>query len=127
MSQEQHTGKDSVDRLVFERDFRRQDLDPKDVRPYLAWLPLDRIKATLENTTRFYRADSRLPMRRHFKSRFPDANVRRLTEPVTTDTFFADVPAHDDGIRGHWGRYYGSNLCVCSKPIYGCLPNEVRE
>jgi hypothetical protein len=42
-------------------------------------------------------------MRKHFKTRFPAANVNRLDETVATDTFFADAPAHDDGIMGHGG------------------------
>ena len=42
-------------------------------------------------------------MRKHFKSRVPAANVGRLNETVATDTFFSDVPAHDDGIAGHGG------------------------
>ena len=42
-------------------------------------------------------------MRKHFKTRFPAANVNRLDETVATDTFFVDTPAHDDGIMGHSG------------------------
>ena len=42
-------------------------------------------------------------MRKHFKTHFPAANVNRLDETVATDTFFADTPAHDDGIMGHGG------------------------
>ena len=44
-----------------------------------------------------------MPLRRHFKTRFPAANVSRWNEDVATDTFFSDVPAHDDGIPGHGG------------------------
>ena len=42
-------------------------------------------------------------MRRHFKSRFPGANVPCCDELVATDTLFSDTPAHDDGIPGHDG------------------------
>jgi hypothetical protein len=42
-------------------------------------------------------------MRKHFKTRFPAANVSRLDDIVATDTFFSDTPAHDDGIMGHGG------------------------
>ena len=42
-------------------------------------------------------------MRKHFKTHFLAANVNRLDETVATDTFFADAPAHDDGIMGHGG------------------------
>ena len=37
-------------------------------------------------------------MRKHFKSRFPAANVSRLNEPVATDTFFSELEALDAGI-----------------------------
>ena len=31
-----------------------------------------------------------------YKTRFPAANVSRWNEDVATDTFFSDVPAHDE-------------------------------
>ena len=42
-------------------------------------------------------------MRKHYKLRFPVANVPRRDETVATDTIFADTPALDDGIAGHGG------------------------
>jgi hypothetical protein len=44
-----------------------------------------------------------LPFCHHFKSRFRAANVPHLHRAVATDTFFSDVPAHDDGVLGHGG------------------------
>jgi hypothetical protein len=73
------------------------------LRPSFGWLSRERIMRTLAATTQFVRASSRLPMRKHFKTRFPEADVNRLDETVVTDTFFADTPAHDDGIVGHGG------------------------
>ena len=73
------------------------------LRPYFGWISEQRITDTLLATTQFYRASNHIPFRRHFRSRFPAANVRRLTEWVSTDTFFSDTPAHDDGIPGHGG------------------------
>ena len=55
-------------------------------------------------------------MRKHFRSRFPAANVHHLNEWYSTDTFIADVPAFDDGILGH-GR------CQMMQ-IYGGLDSE---
>jgi hypothetical protein len=52
-------------------------------------------------TTQFHRASSRLPLQKHFKTCFPAAVVNCLDETAATDTFFADTPAHDDGIMGH--------------------------
>ena len=40
---------------------------------------------------------------KHFKSWFPTANVCCIPEWFSTDTFFSEVPAHDDGIPGHGG------------------------
>ena len=54
-------------------------------------------------TTQWYRMSQRYPMRKHFKSTFPAANVNRLHDKVATDTLFSDTPAHDDGVPGHGG------------------------
>jgi hypothetical protein len=40
----------------------------------------------------------RFPFRKHYRTRWPAANVDRWNEDVATDTFFSDTPAHDDGI-----------------------------
>ena len=81
------------------RHFRDLDL----LKPHFGWVSADRIQRTLEHTTQFYRAANHFPFRRHFKSRFPAANVRRLPEWYSNDTIFSDVPAADDGIPGHGG------------------------
>ena len=73
------------------------------LRPFFGWISADKVKNTLENTTQWFRASGRYPMRRHYKTRFPAANVIRWNEDVATDTFFSDTPAHDDGISGHAG------------------------
>lgn len=73
------------------------------LRPYFGWISADKVKSTLEHTTQWFRASCRMPMRRHYKTRFPAANVHRWNEDVATDTFFSSVPAHDDGITGHGG------------------------
>ena len=54
------------------------------------------IKKTFEVTTQLAKMDVRLPLRRHFKSRFPQANVNRLRENFATDTFFSS----STGING---------------------------
>ena len=86
----------------------KQIMLPKDpdyaaLQPLFGWLPVQRIKNTIQATTQWYKAEECLPFRRHFRSRFPAANVPRLNETVATDTFFANTPAHDDGILGHGG------------------------
>ena len=77
--------------------------DLKRLGPNFGFVNEERIWQTLKNTTQFARAETRMPLQRHFKTRFPAANVSRWNEDVATDTFFSDVPAHDDGIPGHGG------------------------
>ena len=90
-------------RSVHEVQVERRQMDFNRLKPNFGWLPVERIKKTLENTTQYARADTRIPMRKHFKTRFPAANVPRWDETVATDTIFSDIPAHDDGIKGHGG------------------------
>ena len=81
----------------------RKEMDFNRLKPNFGWMPVERIKRTLENTTQYAHADQRIPMRQHYKTRFPAANVPRWNETVATDTFFSDIPAHDDGIKSHGG------------------------
>ena len=80
---------------------RLPDLDV--LRPNFGWIPVDRIRDTLKAIAQYYRATVHHPFRKHFKSRFPAANVHRLPEWVSTDTIFSDTPALDDGIPSHGG------------------------
>jgi hypothetical protein len=71
------------------------------LRPNFGWLSTKRIMRTLAVATQLCCASSRLPLQKHFKTCFPAAVVNCLDETAATDTFFADTPAHDDGIMGH--------------------------
>ena len=62
---------------------------------FFAWKPIAVIHDTFAATTQYAKQALRLPLRRHFKSRFPALNVQRLDEVVATDTFFAYCAAHD--------------------------------
>ena len=94
-----------------EMQVNRKDWLPKfgktfeELRPNFAWLPLDRVRATINATTQLYRSfDWGNKMKRHFMSRFPGANVRRTHETVSSDSMWWDGPAaDDDGITGHAG------------------------
>jgi hypothetical protein len=57
-----------------------------------------------------------------FKSRFPAANIPRRNEIVATDTFFSDVPAHDDGILGHGGSKMVQLYCGTTSLITAIFP-----
>ena len=56
-------------------------------------------------------------MRKHFRSHFPAANVRRLPEWYSTDTFISDVLVMDDGVPGHGG--------CCLLQVYGGMDSEL--
>ena len=71
--------------------------------PYFGWVSKERIHDTLVKTTQHYKADQHVPMRKHFRSHFPAANICQLSEWYATDAFISDVPAFDDGIPGHGG------------------------
>ena len=73
------------------------------LRPNFGWMPSDRIRQTFDATTQFYRATVHHPFRKHYRSRFPAANVDRRPEWFATDTYFSDTSAHNDGIPGHGG------------------------
>lgn len=69
------------------------------LKPNFAWLPTDRIKATLNNTTQLYKTYKwGNKMKRHFKSRYPRANLPHSDETVATDTkWWKGEKAHNDG------------------------------
>ena len=99
---------DSDDATATEFIVAKQEFKPtvpkyETLRPFLGWVNSNRVRETLRNTTQHYRPDSRETLRRHFKTRFPAANVNRINETVCTDTLFSDTPAHNDGIPGHGG------------------------
>ena len=94
---------------------RLPDLDA--LLPNFGWVSKEWIHTTLEQATQHYQADKRIPMRKHFRSRFPAANVQQLPEWYSIDTFISDVPASDDGVPGHGG-------CKLVQ-IYGGLDSEL--
>ena len=88
--------------LIKPRNVKAQSPDFAALRQHFAWLDVDRIKATLANTTQLFQQDKRIPLRRHYKKRF-SCDMPRTGEDVATDTLFSDTPAADDGILGHGG------------------------
>ena len=75
--------------------FRHVPHDYEALRPYFLWKPIEAVKATLENTTQLARNVMRLPLRKHFKSRFPALNVRRLCEMYSTDILYGKMQSID--------------------------------
>ena len=76
------------------------EVDPRRLQPYLAFRPLDIVKATLRSTTQLARMVIRYPLRRHYKSRAPFLNVHRLDEVVFIDPMFANCPSLHHGSLG---------------------------
>ena len=91
------------------------DLDA--LLPNFGWVGKDCIQTTLGKTSQHYKADQCIPVWKHFRSRFPTANVHWLLEWYSTDTFFSDVPTADDGIPSHGG-------CTMVQ-IYGGLDSKL--
>ena len=72
----------------------KTDLSKMDFTKYqhhLGWIPLERVEETFRHTTQLATNWIKLPMQRHFKSRFPQLNCPRLQETYSTDTFFSSV------------------------------------
>jgi hypothetical protein len=72
-------------------DYTDEDLER--IRPWLAWIPIENIRKTLQNTTQIAKAVTNYPMIRHLASRFKLLNRFRLREVVSTDTIFSSVRA----------------------------------
>jgi hypothetical protein len=76
----------------------------EELRPHFAFVSTDQIKATIEALTQFYRASQwSKKLKRHFKSRFPGANVNQINENVCSDTAYMETKGAADGITGHGG------------------------
>ena len=75
--------------------YKKKPWDYNALRPYFGWKPVEVIKHTMAAATQYAKNVMRLPMRRHFKSRFPALRVRRLDEVYATDTYYSSVKAHD--------------------------------
>ena len=88
---------------VFPNRLRKHFPKVDSLKPYFGWASEDKIKTMLDKTTQHYRGIVHYPFRKHFKSRFPAANVPRRNEWVAMDTMFGPCPAADDGIPGHGG------------------------
>jgi hypothetical protein len=101
---------------------RQNQPDVEQLSPNLGFVPSLCIQHTLENTTQFAWLVTRLPLRQHFKSRFPAANVGRLNEVVATDTYFSDTAALDVGLLGHGGKTMGQLFCGCQSLITDVYP-----
>jgi hypothetical protein len=65
---------------------RLSDRDLQQLKPFFAWIPIETIKKTLENTTQYAKAVSNYPMVKHMVARFKMLNRYRLDEVVLNTT-----------------------------------------
>ena len=82
-----------MSRVVKPRRAKTNNFDFKAIQPCLAYLPIDSIKRTFDCTTQLAKWHTKVPLQKHWQPRFPFLNVHRLSEPVATDTIFANTRA----------------------------------
>ena len=85
--------------------YARRMVDPQDFANF-GWKAVERIQRTLENSTQNFKAAVHIPFRKHYKSRFPGANVTRIQEWWSTDDIKVDQPMPEVGVLGLSGRQY---------------------
>ena len=104
------------------------NLNMEHIQKCHGWKPLEVVKETLSHTTQLATNNVRLPMREHYKSRFPSLNARRIQVVVATDTFFAAEKAL--GSETCEQLYVGKKSCYTR--IYGMktesqVPNTLGD
>jgi len=67
-------------------DFSDMKIDPKKLRPFLGWRPLEVLKRTLECTTQLARMTIRTPLRRHYKPALSRGNDRKYKDNGNRET-----------------------------------------
>ena len=97
---------------LYSQEIKPRQVDYERYQSKLAWLPLDIIKKTFEATTQFYRTPMGTHLKKRYKSPFPACNVNRRSEPVATDTVYADTPALGNGATAAQ-FFVGTDSLVC--------------
>ncbi len=72
---------------------KQQEPDWERIQQCLGYKPIDLCKKTMDATTQYARGHVELPMRDHYRSRYPALNCKRLNEIFATDTFFSSEKA----------------------------------
>ena len=109
---------------AYPQNMKRHFDDLDLLQPNFAWISPERIQHTLELMTQFYRAANYYPFRKHFRSRFPAANVRRLPEWFSMDTYFAmnllPMTALLGMVAASWPKSM-VELCPTSSSLFLCV------
>ena len=96
-----------------------EPIDPNNYVSQLGFISPEIIAETFKNTTQLATNVLRLPLKKHFKSRYPALNWPRLREKYATDTFFSSVK----GIGGQWC----AQVFVGCKSLYGVVYGMATE
>ena len=99
--------------LLYPKQSRVTPVNPKDVRRCLAYLPINIVKRTLENTTQLATWSKVLPLKDHVKARYHYLNLRRIKEAVSTDTWFSSTTSLE-----------GYNCC---QVFFGCTSQCINN
>ena len=98
-----------------------------------AWLPVETIKKTWENTTQYGRIPISTILKKHYKASHLALNVKRPNEDVATDTIYYNTPAVDSGVK--IAQFFvGKETLVCdvyplksTKQFINTLEDQIRE
>ena len=97
---------------TYSNEIKPRDIDYNSYLSKFAWMPVDIVQKTFENTTQFYRMPMNTHLKKRYKSPFPACNVHRRSEPVATDTVYSDTPAIDSGVTA--AQFFcGTESLVC--------------
>ena len=85
---------------TYQHDVSHEAPDYEKFRPYFAWVNVDTVQKTMEQSTQWgVSLPNTFPMKKHLKTRNPALNIPRRHEAVATDTVFSDTPAVDSGVK----------------------------
>ena len=85
--------------LFYPKEFRKRVINFEKFGPQFAWLPVETIQKMFEVTTQYAHIPTSSVLWKYFKSLFPERNVSRQHEPVTTDMVYSDTLAVDNGAK----------------------------
>ncbi|KAL7570791.1 hypothetical protein ACA910_014420 [Epithemia clementina (nom. ined.)] len=111
----------------------RREPNWESLRPCFGWTSIQHIKETYQVTSRFGTVPHNNLMRKHYKSRNPVLNIPRRSEPVATDTIYADTPAVCSGVKS--AQFFaGRKTLVCDvyplqrdKQFINALEDNIRK
>ncbi|HEY9710825.1 MAG TPA: hypothetical protein V6D48_21645 [Oculatellaceae cyanobacterium] len=118
---------------LYNTSIKPRDVNYETYHSKFACLPVDIIKYTFDNTTQFYRLTTSTYLKKRYKSPFPACNVHRRSEPVATDTVYADTPSIDGGITmdqlfvGTWTLVCDVYPMKTEKQFVNTLQDNIRR